>query len=529
MSELPFQIYHAKNVSEQPAHIFLGKSQKRGFDGHSRDFYPIEENSCDSVFLFANIVGSKNIKIYPASQDDPFMYIDSRKYLFLPPGFDGKNITKNTVIEPDEEELFEYVRDIDNFFVSGFLTDGRLVSGIYEGNKISGTIIDGNTGRFFVGSGKFISEMEPDETTGEFLGGTVISNEKSSVDSINNCSVILENGLTISNINLIECEISNFTIRNSLVEEQPSDDDIDKSIFVSDNTVIFNESNTIHSVEYTSEKDQVIKFNTINSTDNIIVKDGNIIFDKEGNEKYDEDEPYRHRDIHYSQQVSSPTTPIKIDKNLMKLSISVNSYTDGWVYLFVEEDEVLSNNNVEFMRVVFYSDKRSVKDDVVVEFYDDDNTWSKLSVANFDFQTGLCFFEITTTGGNRYFRTKQQNNRNFNFFVKRSGFSRGEGFCEKEFDEDFLEFGTKGDIQLLAKNYIFVPELSEDVEVVDTNIYNKNVTNIIIGGFIGNDNVLVQTFKKIAGEKCIKIDGEGNGVTISFDDNACWCGQGGPE
>ena len=115
---LPFITYGVKNKISTPSHIYLGKSRKKNTNGFTDNFYShhIDHEGCSEVFLFASIVGSKNIKLYPAGTGwmdrlndnssfarsgsgsfnpnntlDPYIYIESRRYAFL----DGDELFHN--------------------------------------------------------------------------------------------------------------------------------------------------------------------------------------------------------------------------------------------------------------------------------------------------------------------------------------------------------------------------------------------------------------------------------------------------
>lgn len=88
-NQFPFKVYEVRNLANTEAYVYLGKatladtSDTDGFFPHQ-----VEEN-CYSTFLFASIVGGRNVRIDPATEEDPYIYIDSRWYTFRPCGYEG--------------------------------------------------------------------------------------------------------------------------------------------------------------------------------------------------------------------------------------------------------------------------------------------------------------------------------------------------------------------------------------------------------------------------------------------------------
>ena len=117
-NQFPFKIYEAANAASTDAHVFLGKASIAGINGQSKDFFPeLAENNCFTTFVFASIVGGKNVRITPASASDPFIYIDSRWYDFKPCGNPITSIFHS--VEYNDGDI--------NVFLKSITSDGSIV------------------------------------------------------------------------------------------------------------------------------------------------------------------------------------------------------------------------------------------------------------------------------------------------------------------------------------------------------------------------------------------------------------------
>lgn len=84
-NQFPFKIYEAVNAGSGGANVFLGKASIAGVNGNKESFFPeLAEANCFTTFVFASIVGGKNVRVTPATEDDPYIYVDSRFYCFEP-------------------------------------------------------------------------------------------------------------------------------------------------------------------------------------------------------------------------------------------------------------------------------------------------------------------------------------------------------------------------------------------------------------------------------------------------------------
>jgi hypothetical protein len=103
-----FKVYQAKNPST-PAYTYLGKSTVAGVFGAQTSKFPHQvQKNCHDVFIFATIIGGKNIKITPATEKDPYIYLDTRWYNF-------ESSTK-TNSQTNTYEIFKEIEKNDNKF-----------------------------------------------------------------------------------------------------------------------------------------------------------------------------------------------------------------------------------------------------------------------------------------------------------------------------------------------------------------------------------------------------------------------------
>jgi hypothetical protein len=103
-----FKVYQAKNPST-PAYTYLGKSTNAGVFGAQTSKFPHQtQKNCHDVFIFATIIGGKNIKITPATETDPYIYLDTRWYNF------DSSIKTNP--QTNTYEIFKGIEKNDNKF-----------------------------------------------------------------------------------------------------------------------------------------------------------------------------------------------------------------------------------------------------------------------------------------------------------------------------------------------------------------------------------------------------------------------------
>jgi len=96
MPAFNYSIYEARNLAATESYVFLGK-------GNVNDTKISTENKCSSTFLFASIIGGKNTRIDSASENEPYIMIDTKWYAFRSAGNDSLNlISANNVISRTE-------------------------------------------------------------------------------------------------------------------------------------------------------------------------------------------------------------------------------------------------------------------------------------------------------------------------------------------------------------------------------------------------------------------------------------------
>jgi hypothetical protein len=81
----PYKVYEATNAASTGAVVFLGKSSRADInEGNIRQ--QVADNNCFTTFLFASIEPKKNVKVSPATESDPYIFIDSKWFDFRPCG-----------------------------------------------------------------------------------------------------------------------------------------------------------------------------------------------------------------------------------------------------------------------------------------------------------------------------------------------------------------------------------------------------------------------------------------------------------
>src|SRR5438045_1841974 len=82
MSQLKYKVYNVKNGGSQNT-VYLGRASIQGFRQSNQTYFywHFNKNVKDS-FLFASVVGSKNVKVTAPSDTSPFIQFDTRFYNF---------------------------------------------------------------------------------------------------------------------------------------------------------------------------------------------------------------------------------------------------------------------------------------------------------------------------------------------------------------------------------------------------------------------------------------------------------------
>lgn len=127
-NSFPFKIYEATNAASTDAHVYLGKASVAGINGSDTDFFPqLADQNCFTTFVFASIVGGKCVRVDPATEEDPYIYVDSRWYDFRPCGVETSNPEEwpaNSIIS--SVDYVEATGDTVVFF-RNLETDGSIV------------------------------------------------------------------------------------------------------------------------------------------------------------------------------------------------------------------------------------------------------------------------------------------------------------------------------------------------------------------------------------------------------------------
>jgi hypothetical protein len=78
-NNLPFTTYTVKNESSRGVNIYLGIASKGNNLTSTIDYFPHQVVACKTTYLFASIVGTRNVKITRPTTKDPYIYVETRK------------------------------------------------------------------------------------------------------------------------------------------------------------------------------------------------------------------------------------------------------------------------------------------------------------------------------------------------------------------------------------------------------------------------------------------------------------------
>lgn len=124
-NQFPFKIYECQNLANTEAYVYLGKAALAGLNGATSSYFPDQvDRNCSTTFLFASIVGGRNVRVDPATEEDPYIYIDARWYSFRPCGNDSStgwpaNSILSSVSSSEAGDITVYVKSLT--------TDGSVV------------------------------------------------------------------------------------------------------------------------------------------------------------------------------------------------------------------------------------------------------------------------------------------------------------------------------------------------------------------------------------------------------------------
>lgn len=77
INNIPFTTYVVKNESKKGANIYLGIAS-RDNNATTKDYFPHQVIACKTTYLFASIVGTRNVKITRPTTTDPYIYVETR-------------------------------------------------------------------------------------------------------------------------------------------------------------------------------------------------------------------------------------------------------------------------------------------------------------------------------------------------------------------------------------------------------------------------------------------------------------------
>ena len=78
-NNLPFTYYTVKNESSRGVNVFMGVSSKKNNLTSEVDYFPHHVIACKTTYLFASIVGTRNVKITRPTTTDPYIYVQTRQ------------------------------------------------------------------------------------------------------------------------------------------------------------------------------------------------------------------------------------------------------------------------------------------------------------------------------------------------------------------------------------------------------------------------------------------------------------------
>jgi hypothetical protein len=77
-NNIPFTVYSVKTESPKGVNIFLGVASQSN-NATTTDYFPHQVISCKTTYLFASIVGTRNVKVTRPTTTDPYVYIETRR------------------------------------------------------------------------------------------------------------------------------------------------------------------------------------------------------------------------------------------------------------------------------------------------------------------------------------------------------------------------------------------------------------------------------------------------------------------
>lgn len=117
VNNVPFTIYTVKNESTKGVNIYLGVASLSN-NVTTVDYFPHRVIACKTTYLFASIVGSRNVRITRPTTVDPYIYVETRKVIptkvgeydatsFMKSG-DSKEIVLRTITSDKSIKIEDY-------------------------------------------------------------------------------------------------------------------------------------------------------------------------------------------------------------------------------------------------------------------------------------------------------------------------------------------------------------------------------------------------------------------------------------
>jgi len=78
INNIPFTLYTVKNESAKGVNVYLGIASINN-NVTTSDYFPHMVIACKTSYLFASIVGTRNIRITRPTTIDPYIYVETRK------------------------------------------------------------------------------------------------------------------------------------------------------------------------------------------------------------------------------------------------------------------------------------------------------------------------------------------------------------------------------------------------------------------------------------------------------------------
>lgn len=78
MATIPFTLYTVKSESSKGVNVYLGVASKPDNRGNNTEYFPHQVVACKTTYLFASIVGTRNVKVTRPTTKDPYIYIETR-------------------------------------------------------------------------------------------------------------------------------------------------------------------------------------------------------------------------------------------------------------------------------------------------------------------------------------------------------------------------------------------------------------------------------------------------------------------